>query len=400
MNNKKGIALIMAVSTLALLITIAMEVMYDSNVEYLVNSQAMNRMKAYYAAKAGIDISLLRIKIFQQINQKMGKNAAQIPFLDQIWKFPLVWPVDIPDNVSSIEKDDVKKAIKSSIMDATFRTDIEDEGSKFDINDLASASKTLNTAMQKQILQIFETELKENDEFRNKYSSFKFAELVGSIADWMSSKKSSVNGGDKSAPYQVYKTKGFPPNRGFRTLQELRLVNGMTDEFYSLLEPKITIYGLKGINPNNASKEVLMALDPGITAEIAKKIIEHIQDPKKGPFKGGADGIQAFWDFVTKELGARLEQDTKNIPIVLDTMVSFKISSTGIFANTSQKITAIVMDLNLSAQRTSDYIKKDKEDPNAAAPAPAPTDPAKGLGSQKQNDPLPKGPPRIVYWAE
>ena len=41
----------------------------------------------------------------------------------------------------------------------------------------------------------------------------------------------------------------------------------MKDEFYDLLEPRVTIYGMKGINPNLANKEVLKSLDPGMTDE-------------------------------------------------------------------------------------------------------------------------------------
>lgn len=411
-NNTRGIALIMAVSAVSLLIYIAMEVMYDSNVEYLVNSQSLASLKAYYAAKAGLDISLLRIKIYQTVKQKMGKNASQIPFLEQIWRFPLIWPLDIPDGTSSIEKDEAKKAVSESFLDATFRTDIEDEGSKIDLNDLASPSKTLADITKKQILQIFESEKRDNPDFNTKYSSFRFPELVNYMTDWMSSKREGLNGGEKSAPYRDYKADGFPPNRGLRTLRELRLVAGMVDELYDLMEPRVTIYGLKGINPNSASKEVLMTLDPGITAEVAKKIQERINDPAQGPFKSGDEGIKAFWDFVMGPAGARLEQDPKTIPIVMDSMVSFKITSTGVFGGTARKITAIVLDINQSAQRTSDLLKKDKKnenpDPAAKKPAPPalgpdgrplPASPAGGPQPAKV-EPVPKGPPRIVYWSE
>lgn len=405
-SNTKGIALIMAVSAVSLLIYIAMEVMYDSNVEYLVNSQALSGLKAYYAAKAGMDISLLRIKIYQTVKQKMGSNASQIPFLEQIWRFPLVWPLEISEGTSSIEKDEVKKAVKESLMDATFRTDIEDEGSKIDINDLASPSKTLSEITKKQVLQIFESEKRDNPDFNTKYSSYRFPELVNYISDWMSSKREGLNGGEKSAPYRDYKADGFPPNRGFRTLRELRLVPGMSDELYDLMESRVTIYGLKGINPNSASKEVLMTLDPGITAEVAKKIQERINDPNFGPFKGGDEGIKTFWDFVTGPAGARLEQDPKTIPIVMDSMVSFRINSTGVYSGTARKITAIVLDLNQSAQRTSDLVKKDKKDekppdkppPETLGPDGRPRPP--GAPAQAKPEPLPKGPPRIVYWSE
>lgn len=412
-DNRRGIALIMAVSAVSLLIFIAMEVMYDSNVEFIVNNQTLNGLKSYYAAKAGLDISLLRIKIYQTAKQKLGDKAAQIPYLEQIWQFPLIWPMEIPKELSGTDQGEIKDLTKESLMDATFRTDIEDEGSKIDLNDLVSPSKTLVESTKKQLLQIFESEKRDNQDFNSRFSGYKFSELVNWIADWMSSKRDSFNGGDKVTRYRDYENDEFPPNRGFRTLRELRLVAGMNDEFYDLLAPRVTIYGLKGINPNSASKEVLMTLDSGITAEVADKILEHIKSPEGGPFKGGKEGIDAFWQFVTGPAGARLEQKPEDIPIVMDSMVSFRVTSTGLYAGASRRIQVIVMDLNQSAQRTSTFVKQDKEKENPgqakneSPPPPNPNPllggnpvPTQGPGSKNQNEPLPKGPPRIVYWSE
>lgn len=412
-DNRKGIALIMAVSAVSLLIYLAMEVMYDSNVEYVVNSQALNRTKAYYAALAGVDVSMLRIKTYLQIKKKMGKMASSMPFLEQIWKFPLIWPLELPTDINGVEKDLIGAKVKLSLMDATFRTDIEDEGSKIDLNDLASPSKVLSELAKKQLLGIFNQKIKDDDAFRDRYSSFKFEELINRISDWMSTKRDSLNGGSKLQAYQGSKNKIQPPNRAFRTLQEVRLVAEMNDELFALLEPRITIYGIKGVNPNTASKEVLMTLDEGITAEVADKIIERVQDNDtgKGPFKEGDEGVKEFWDFVATT-GAKLKEDTKNIPIVTNVIVSFRISSIGLFAGTSRKITVIVFDMNQSVQRTSELLakevpedqkKKDEEQKKKEEDA-AKADPkdatAKSPGGEKKDEPLPKGPLRIVYWAE
>ena len=59
--NNRGVALLIAIFSLALMILVAMEVSYETNVEYVVASQKVNRLKAYYAAKAGVELSLLRV---------------------------------------------------------------------------------------------------------------------------------------------------------------------------------------------------------------------------------------------------------------------------------------------------------------------------------------------------
>lgn len=389
-------ALIMAITCVLLISYIAMEVSYDSLVEYNVNVNSLNRLKAYYAARAGVDLSLLRIKTFQQASATFGKQlGGQSEMLDQIWKFPFAWPVPMPDGLTGVDKDQIKSALKESIMDAAYVVTIEDEGSKLDLSDLASPSKILADSTRRRLLDIFQNKLKNDPEFQRKYGNFRFEELVNAITDWQSKSRSGVGGGDKRAGYSGY-PENYPPNRGFRTLQELRLVNGMNEDFYDLLEPAITIYGMKAINPNQASKEVLKSLDPEITDEIADAIIKRRDNPNEGgPFKNKED----FWGFITGR-GARLGDKTEETPLIFDKVVNFRIKSTGEYAGVSREITVVVMDLQTIASTLKGYVDKEKQQQNPQQqqqqnPQAKPQNPA-----QSQSAALPKGAPRIVYWGE
>jgi len=218
----------MAIAVVVLISYIAMEVSYDSLVEYNVNANALNRLKAYYAARAGVDLSLLRIKIFQQASGQFGKQmGGASEMLDEIWKFPFAWPVPIPPELSSVDKDAINETLKDSVMDASYSVTIEDEGSKIDLGDLNSPSKALQEAAHRRLKQIFDGRLQSDPEFQKKYANYRFDELINAIADWQTNKRDSLNGGDKRTFYSDY-PQDFPPNRGFRTIQEVRLVPGMT----------------------------------------------------------------------------------------------------------------------------------------------------------------------------
>ena len=45
-KNQKGVALLLAVTSLVLMVYVASEVSMDSTIEYAVNSQELNRIKA------------------------------------------------------------------------------------------------------------------------------------------------------------------------------------------------------------------------------------------------------------------------------------------------------------------------------------------------------------------
>lgn len=401
LNNNRGIALMIAIACVMLIMYFAMEVSYDSNVEYLVNSQGLNRVKAYYAAKSGVQLSLLRIKIYQQAQAKFGATlGSNNPMLDQIWQFPFAWPFPVPDEMSAVDKDSFKKLVKESSMDSSYIVTIEDEGSKIDINDLNAPSKTLADITKQQLLNIFTQKMKDDEEFARRNSNVRFDELIGNIADWMTAKSQSMNGGDKKSRYAElnHESQGdnYPPNRAFRSMGELHMVPGMTDEFYDLLAPRITIYGMKGINPNIANKDVLKSLDPGMTDEAVAEIMKRRNDPNQGgPFKNAED----FWTFVQQK-NVRLEGKTDQVPLVFDSVFNFKIRSTGEFAGATREITAIVMDFNKTAAKIKSYSDKDKQ---AASGADTTKTGSSGTGTTTGNNKsttIDKGPPRVVYWNE
>lgn len=409
-KDKKGIALLTAISALTLMTYIAMEVTYDTQVEYVINSQHLNRIKAYYAARSGIDISLLRIKIYQTVQQKLGKNLPSNGMIEQLWQFPLMWPLTLPEGLNAVDKDQIKDKTKDSLLDSSFITTISDEGSKIDLSNLVSPSESLREVTKKQLLALFENKIKADEDFAKQYSGYRFETLINNIADWMSNKNESLNGGDKRAAYRDRGTEDFPPNRNFRTMQEIRLVAGMTDDFFQILEPQVTIYGIRGINPNTAKKEVIMSIDPTITKEIAEEVIKRRQDPQQGNFKDA----NSFFDFLEQK-GARLSINREEFPIITDSLSSFKIQSIGEFNGSKKEIEVVTLDINRVADRVGDIQKKvdDKNNPDSSK-----TDnnnsnskdknqvDAKNNNQQTNNNQNNsgskeyKGPPRIIFWNE
>lgn len=403
-EKKKGVALIMAISSLMLMVYIATEVSRDSLVEYIVNTQELNRIKTYYAARSGMQVALLRVKIFQQVSR------LQLPpgfsrYTDEIWKFQFSWPLPISAEMSSIDKDAMQETTQESFMDASYTQTIEDEGTKIDLNDLVSPSKTLQQVTKSQILNIFQQKIEDDDTFRNDHQNTRFDELVNHIIDWMSDSTTGAGGGDKRQAFSSLGD-GYPPNRGFRTLDELRLVPGMTDEFFNLLAPKITIYGMKAINPNTASREVLKALDSGMTDEAVDAVMSRRNDPNEGPFQGeGEKCVQGFKEYLEQNGANRLTEDFAKIPMVCDKVVNFRIKSTGIYGGgksvMTKNIESVVMDISRSAEQIKSAVAKEKnqEQNQDQRQQPNPT-PAGTKSSQQKQDPLPKGPPRVVYWTE
>lgn len=403
--SKKGVALLLAMTSLILMVFVASEVSTDSTIEYVVNSQEINRIKAFYSARSSLDLALLRIKVYQQAS-RMNLPPGFSQQLNQIWQFPFAWPLPIAAEVSMATKDDVESAAKASIFDGQYTHTITDEGSKIDVNDLASPSKTLREITKKQVLTIFEGKLQNDDKFREVYQNYNFSDLVNRIADWMSDKNSSENGGDKRQPFQGLGDK-YPPNRGFRTLDEMRLVPGMTEEFFTLMAPAVTIYGSKAINPNTAAQNVLKSLDTGMTDEAIKEAIERRDDEDKGgPFKGSSsDECRNDFKQFIESRGARLSPEFDKIPFQCDQVVNFKIEAVGMTGSgkgaVQKKITAYVMNTQKAAATIKSYLDKEKKEQDQANGVQSNPNANPGVkSSPPAQEALPKGRPRIVYWIE
>ena len=130
----------MAIFCVTMLMVIATEVMYETNVELAVSSQSVNTVKAHYAATAAVEISLLRIFIYRKAASMVGDSPIR-SMLDPIWQMPSAWPPAVPAATNSVDKDEIKQAVKASAMQGTYLATIEAESAKLDINDLGSPLK-------------------------------------------------------------------------------------------------------------------------------------------------------------------------------------------------------------------------------------------------------------------
>ncbi len=405
-KNQRGIAIPMAMFCLLLMVYIAEEISHESIVEYGVHAKSIQRLKAYYAARSGLELSLLRIKIYKKIQTQFGKQlGSNAGMLNLIWSFPLNWPPILPDAASGVDKELIKDKVKAAKMDSTFVATIFDEGSKIDINDLDSPSKVLREVTKKQLLKIFESKKENDQDWGRAHSDFKPEVLINHIADWVDADKTSLNGGDESQfyPKPPPEVSIWPPNRSFRSLEEVRLVATMTDEIFQILSSRITIYGSKAINPNSASRDVLQSLDTSMSDEVVTEVLKRRDNPTAGGFFSSKDD---FWNFVNAKGGRVAANVMSDTPLIFDAVTNFRIQSIGEYKGEIREINAIVYDIPTAAKVVSEKMKKEAAESQTGAQqnqAAAGARPAVGTGAANpaaQNQTPSKGPPRIVYWHE
>jgi len=400
----------MALFATMVLMVVATEVMYQTTVEAKVSSQAVNQVKAYYAAKSAVELGLFRVHIFRKVSAQFGSQLPDKSMLDLIWSFPFAWPPPLPEEMSTVSKDQIESAVKESLMKDSYNLSIQSEGSKIDINDLISPSRVIAASTRRQLFQIFETHMRDNPDAAEEFRQVDVNRLVNNIVDWIDEDSESLNGGDERAFYREANSEAIPPNQPLKTLGELHMIDGMTDEIFDLIAPRLTIFGTKGINVNYANKDVLMSIDPGITAEIADRIIERRNDPQRG---GLFKDINDFTGFLERELGVSasnfVEGTQVKVPLVFDLEQNFRIIGSGKAGPVIREIVAVTYDRENIQNRLSETLKKQAAaDQGASAPTgnqPPGTQPDSQPGrttppAQNSNIQVPKGRPNVVYWGE
>lgn len=357
MKNERGIAILFAVFCVVIITYIVTELTYETNVEYLVHSTATSRLKAYYAARAGIELGLLRLKFYQKAKAQFGKQlGSQSSILNMIWSFPVNWPPVFPPEMAEADKSIIGDKTKDSLMSAAYTVTITDEGSKIDLNDLGSKSKTIQTLTKNLLIGVIENKVKDDPKWGEDNLKIKSEELVNNMIDWIDHDEKGLNGGTERTQYPNIKISLFPPNRFFRSVEELRIVAGMNDALFKLLSPLLTVFGAKGINPNFATAEIFSAMDPTITPEIAAAIITRRSDDNLG---GNFKSADEFWAFVN-EKGGRVSADTqKQLPLIFSDVNQFRVQSVGTFGTVSRKIEVVVYDPNQAAAAVAKQVKAD-----------------------------------------
>lgn len=93
--------------------------------------------------------------------------------------------------------------------------------------------------------------------------------LVDAIGDWKDADDLRRPNGAESAEYQAAGLSYKPANAAFETVADLQRVLGMTPALFARLAGNLTVYsGAPGINPQFASRAVLMALPAATDAVV------------------------------------------------------------------------------------------------------------------------------------
>ncbi|MDL1970489.1 MAG: type II secretion system minor pseudopilin GspK [Candidatus Desulfofervidaceae bacterium] len=237
-HNNQGTILLLTLVILAILSTLIIEFSYTIYTSINAFHNWEQGQKLSYIAQSGIKLGTQFIKETlkqTQINQSVMVLSPELGS-------PLVGEILKEENLT---------------------LQIEDENAKFNLNKLVSLNGLANQGAYEALCRLLN-------------QLHLSSEIADRIVDWI----------DPDHEPRIDDSEEEAQNAPLDSIDELCIIPGIKPEACEKLLPYVTIYSNGLININTASKPVLKCLSKDITADLAKRIIDHRQI---NPFEKAAD---------------------------------------------------------------------------------------------------------------
>ena len=291
-RGQRGVALIMVLLAIAVLTVFLTDVQQESSATFSAAVAERDRLKAEYNARSAVNLARMLIAteptvraavspLYALINK--GARMPQIPmwaFSDQL--LGIFNDSSGNDSFQSFASVDTSTGENLGLGgDGRFEIVIVDEDSKLNVNTAARGDIISRTRLSQQLLGLL-SPAQYNPLFEQQDSDGQLSNrqaICSAIIDWADSDEEletcdptasgPVSGGSEDKFYQTIGLKYFRKNAGYDSLEELRLVRGIGDDFWATFvdpDPRdptkriMTVWGQGKINVNTANAQTLWAL--------------------------------------------------------------------------------------------------------------------------------------------
>jgi general secretion pathway protein K len=286
-------ALVLVLGALTIMTVMLTEFQDETSAELGSALSERDALKAEYAAKSAVNLSRLLIATEPTIRKSPigmmlammygGRAPPQLP----VWEFSdrVLGAFNDPEasaEFSAFTSVNLAEGKNLGLEDAGFKVDVVDEDSKININTAARASTFANVQLAGQLMGLmYGAQYDPLFEARDAQGQFsdRFA-ICSAVIDWtdldqdqfscdMQQSATAQSTAGEDSYYQLLKQPYVRKNAAFDSLEELRLVRGINEDFWStFVDPEpdnpdkrvVTVWGQGKVNVNTANARTLFAL--------------------------------------------------------------------------------------------------------------------------------------------
>lgn len=290
LRSNKGMALILVLGAISVMTAMAVEFAYNTNVNYHLALNEVDRLKAEYMAKSAYRFMQIELKFdrtfravvaAQNLGQFLGANA-NLPLCQQ---FPMSTglvravfmggegaadlPPELKKMVSMEQADQAKDFLE---FEGDFDGECTDEATKINLNYFSGLDPKLKPpegghnpydTFKLSLMKFLGVE-----QYRETFekADVKVQDVVRNIGDWIDTNEviNELDGVEAGPEISLYDRagKGYPVKNGrLSTPDEVYLIDGVVDEWYAPLQKFFTIYSDGGtVNVCTADEVVVQSV--------------------------------------------------------------------------------------------------------------------------------------------
>lgn len=281
--KNRGIALLMAIVTIALLATSAVEYSYSTRVNLSMSSRTLDELRAHFHARSGFNISRLIVMFQFSLQREARKAEEQIGRIIQTAmrrsNFQIHQYMDLlisPFNNGKLESpvggiDFQKSGVKGFGNEGgKFEIDISPEEGKINLNEFARGkiesddlTDLCTMVMDDKYDEIFQQKGTQGERLSRQ-------RVLANIVDFIDTNEQAMtinencriesNGGDEKAPYRRAEREARPRNAKLTHPESLHLVEGVTEPFMRAFGDQFTVYPVGQPNINSAKFPIFFSV--------------------------------------------------------------------------------------------------------------------------------------------
>jgi general secretion pathway protein K len=285
--DKRGVALVMTLGAITVLTVFLTELQDQTASELSAALSERDALRAEYYARSAVNLSRLLIAIEPEIRKAIPMLGSAIPQIP-VWEFTdlVLGSFNDPAGAESFNNIINADAATGKNLGLTggghYELKIVDEDSKININTAARGLPSARDRQGIQLLGLFSPQ-SFNPMFEGRDADNQFSDrqtICGAIVDWADDDeelygcdpRGASASGSKGAEDNFYQTIGLGyrrKNAAFDSLDELRLVRGVSDDFWStFVDPDptdphkrvLTVWGRDVVNINTANAQTLLTI--------------------------------------------------------------------------------------------------------------------------------------------
>lgn len=361
-EKQRGIALLMAIMIISTAILFASDLILTSQVGLELAVKNRDSVKAEYMAKSANKMALFLLSADYGLDLFLASPQSPMkkPMSDgpgDIWALLNGMPIGgstlellaaVQDNFNLDAVNDAGVLELMRLFDGEFILNVSDEQGKINVNHCAKGRCFEVLAMLQSLMSCpVEKEFLQERDIRSYEIGYRIKDYIDE--DSRASPESGTS--DEDDTYLKQKNPYRSKNAPFDSLEELKMVDGWTEDMHTVFSPYLTIFPLQKtgrtkpkINLNTASRELLGCLFPRAKSECGEDFAKSLAQAEKEK-TSLANSSKDFASILSNTFCYAPERDTsgQNRSEWLDVRSDvFRIEATGEVGDQTVKIKSIV----------------------------------------------------------